>query len=183
MTMELAAYLDGRIRVIAGDITMEHSDAIVNAANKSLYGGGGVDGAIHKAGGPTILEECRQLRANLYEAGLPTGEAVITTAGKLNARHVIHTVGPIYGSEGGNEDSLLTASYQNCLRLSDKHSLKSISFPSISTGAFGFPKPLAAKLAAEAVSHEIETLKSIKTVRLVFFSDSDAQLFISNCGL
>ncbi len=181
--MVLASLQNGRIIVKHGDITTEESDAIVNAANSTLLGGGGVDGAIHRAGGPSILEECRVLRSTDFLDGLPTGEAVITTAGKLPARFVIHTVGPIYGREAGAEDDLLRASYLNCLRLANKHDLKSISFPSISTGAYGFPKPLAAKVAAGAVLTGFETLQSIESVRLVFFSESDAQLFLDSAGI
>lgn len=181
--MVYSSFQDGLIIVKHGDITAEKSDAIVNAANKTLLGGGGVDGAIHRVGGPAILEECRILRSTDYVDGLPTGEAVITTAGRLRARYVIHTVGPIYGSEDGAEDSLLKSSYTNCLDLADSNGLKSISFPSISTGAFGFPKPLAAKIAAEAVMAGLESLNVIESVRFVFFSESDAQLFLEDSGI
>src|SRR5438045_9425035 len=104
-------FLDGRVRVVVGDITKQETDAIVNAANSSLMGGGGVDGAIHRAGGPRILEECLEIRHSEYPEGLPTGRAVITTAGLLPARYVIHTVGPVYGREGGRESELLAACY------------------------------------------------------------------------
>lgn len=181
-SLELANYLDGKIAVVTGDITAETSDAIVNAANKSLLGGGGVDGVIHRTGGPAITDECRALRSTLYPDGLPTGEVVITTAGSLPAKHVIHTVGPVYGSEAGSEDALLKACYRNCIRLAEAHELKSISFPSISTGAFGFPKPRAAVLSTEAVAAELETSVFVVSVRLVFFSEADAEVFISNSG-
>ncbi len=125
--------------VAVGDITRLQVDAIVNAANSSLMGGGGVDGAIHQAGGRAILEACRELRQTKYPQGLPTGEAVITTGGDLPARHVIHTVGPIFGQHRGEEAALLAACYTNSLKLAASHSLQSIAFPAISTGAFGYP--------------------------------------------
>ncbi|HEX4900136.1 MAG TPA: O-acetyl-ADP-ribose deacetylase, partial [Pyrinomonadaceae bacterium] len=137
-------FLDGRLVVIIGDITQQQVEAIVNAANSSLLGGGGVDGAIHRVGGPEILAECRDIRRTSHPQGLPTGEAVITTAGRLPAKHVIHTVGPIYGSHNGTEAALLAACYENSLTLAASHSLSSVAFPSISTGAYGYPKPEAA---------------------------------------
>src|SRR5450432_2981702 len=125
-----------RIVVTEGDITREAVDAIVNAANSSLLGGGGVDGAIHRAGGPEILEACRRIRATEYPGGLPTGKAVITTGGRLAARYVIHTVGPIYGQHGGEEARLLAACYENSIALAAQHGLATIAFPAISTGAY-----------------------------------------------
>src|SRR5678815_1544490 len=116
-----AKFLNGRVLVLVGDITTQDVDAIVNAANSSLMGGGGVDGAIHLAGGPAILEECREIRLSEYPGGLPTGAAVITSAGRLNARHVIHTVGPIYGEENGREADLLASCYQSSLSLAAAH--------------------------------------------------------------
>ena len=132
--------LKGRIVIRSGDITQEAVDAIVNAANSTLLGGGGVDGAIHRRGGPAILEECRRIREMQYRDGLPTGEAVMTTAGDLPARFVIHTVGPIYGMNDGRDAELLAACYRNSVDLALAHNLNTISFPSISTGAFGYPK-------------------------------------------
>src|SRR5882724_9636417 len=119
----LQSFLDDRVKVVVGDITKQEVDAIVNAANSTLLGGGGVDGAIHRVGGPVILEQCREIRSTLYPRGLPTGEAVITTAGGLPAQHVIHTVGPIYGRHDGREPELLAACYRSSLDLALKHSL------------------------------------------------------------
>ena len=165
-----------RIVIKVGDITREDVDAIVNAANSSLLGGGGVDGAIHRAGGPAILAACRQIRATQFPDGLPTGEAVITPGGRLAARHVIHTVGPIYGSHGGAEPRLLAACYENCVALAAVHGLKSLAFPSISTGAYGYPKPEAARVARTALEAALERHGGIIEVRLVFFSPQDAAI-------
>ena len=164
-----------RLIIKSGDITLEDVDAIVNAANSTLLGGGGVDGAIHDAGGSAILEECERIRATTHPNGLPTGEAVITTAGRLPAKHVIHTVGPIYGRHNGQEPELLAACYRNCVSLAVEQGLASIAFPSISTGAYGYPKHDAAKVVHSTVSklldeHDIE-------IRLVFFSPADAEAF------
>src|SRR5256714_7104560 len=140
-------FLGGRVTVVVGDITKQDADAIVNAANSSLLGGGGVDGAIHRAGGPEILEECREIRRTRFPEGLPTGEAVITTAGKLSALYVIHTVGPIYGEHGGKEAELLTNCYHNSLTLAVEKNLASIAFPAISTGVYGYPRDQAAEVS------------------------------------
>jgi O-acetyl-ADP-ribose deacetylase (regulator of RNase III) len=164
-----------RLVVKVGDITREDVDAIVNAANSSLMGGGGVDGAIHRAGGPGILAACRRIRQTAYPQGLPTGEAVITTGGRLPARHVIHTVGPIYGQHGGEEARLLAACYGNSIALAAAHGLTTIAFPAISTGVYGYPKDEAARVARAAVELALEAHASIKEVRLVFFSEEDAQ--------
>ena len=171
-------FLGGRVRVVVGDITVQEVDALVNAANSSLLGGGGVDGAIHRAGGPDILEECRELRRTRYPEGLPTGEAVITTGGRLPARHVIHTVGPVYGREGGREAELLAACYRNSLALAVEHGLKTLAFPSISTGAFGYPRDEAAAVASAAVAEHLKGDDLIGEVRLVFFSQQDAESFL-----
>lgn len=173
-------YLNGRVVVVVGDITKEETDAIVNAANSSLMGGGGVDGAIHRAGGPEILEECKKIRQTLYPDGLPTGKAVITTGGKLKAKYVIHTVGPIYGREAGKEAELLAEAYRNSLALASDKGIKTISFPSISTGAYGYPKEEAARVASKAIADFLATNSSIELVRLVFFSETDAKIFIEN---
>src|SRR4030066_1369257 len=127
------------LRVVRGDITEVETDAIVNAANSSLMGGGGVDGAIHRRGGPKILEECKIIRATEWPQGLPTGKAVITSAGNLKAKHVIHTVGPVWHGGNRNEAELLASAYRESLRLAAEHGLSGISFPSISTGAYGYP--------------------------------------------
>jgi len=173
-------FLGGQIAVIVGDITIQDVDVLVNAANSSLLGGGGVDGAIHRAGGPAILEACREIRRTQYPAGLPTGEAVITTAGNLPARYIIHTVGPVYGQHNGREAQLLSACYQNSLRLAASHSLKSIAFPAISTGAFGYPSSEAAAVSFEAVMEYLAGDDTVEEVRLVFFRRSDADAFLAN---
>jgi len=173
-------FLDGRLVVVIGDLTQQHVDVIVNAANSTLLGGGGVDGAIHDSGGPKILEECRALRRTTYPDGLPTGEAVITTAGNLPAKHVIHTVGPIYGRHDGKEAELLAACYKNSLILAANHTLSSIAFPSISTGAFGYPKTEAAAVVSQAIEAFMLNDDRIKHVRLVFFQASNGQVFMAN---
>ena len=142
------------IQLIKGDITQQHADAIVNAANSSLLGGGGVDGAIHRAGGPQILEECRAIRNR--QGGCKTGEAVITTAGKLPATYVIHTVGPVWNGGNHNEETLLRNAYTNSLLLAEAQGLSSVAFPNISTGIYGFPKALAASIAVAAVKRSEE---------------------------
>ena len=166
--------------MIVGDITRQDNDAIVNAANSSLMGGGGVDGAIHRAGGAAILETCREIRRTQHPAGLPTGEAVITTAGNLPARYVIHTVGPVYGEHNGREAQLLTACYKNSLRLAASHSLESIAFPAISTGVFGYPLSEAAAVSSQAVMEYLADDDIVKEVRMVFFKRSDADAFLAN---
>ena len=138
-----------RIRLIQGDITKQATDAIVNAANSSLMGGGGVDGAIHRAGGPAILDECRQIVSKTGR--LDTGKAVITTGGNLKAKYVIHTVGPVWHGGNRGEAELLSSAYRESLKLATDHKLKSVSFPSISTGAYGYPVSEAAKVALETV--------------------------------
>lgn len=174
---EIASFLGGRVLVVIGDITRQDVTAIVNAANSTLLGGGGVDGAIHRAGGPEILRECQQIRKTIYPDGLPTGQAVITTGGNLPAKHVIHTVGPIYGREPDREADLLAACYQNSLLLAGQHGLTSIAFPSISTGAYGYPKFEAAKIASATIKHFLTADQQIEQVRLVFFQERDARAF------
>ena len=176
--MSNESFLDGRVLVLTGDITRQDVDAIVNAANSTLLGGGGVDGAIHDAGGPAILNECRKIRETDYPKGLPTGEAVITTGGNLPAKYVIHTVGPIYGREPERQAELLAACYQNSLLLARRHQLSSIAFPSISTGAFGYPKIEAAKVASTAIRNFLTADDQIRQVRLVFFMQRDARVFL-----
>ncbi len=148
------------------DITRQETDGIVNAANSSLLGGGGVDGAIHRAGGPAILEACKKLRATTLPDGLPAGHAVATTAGNMVAKYVIHTVGPIYRGGDSNEPETLASAYRESIRVADELELKSISFPSISTGAYGYPIHEAAKIAVSTV---IESLKSTRHIHLVRF--------------
>lgn len=173
-------FLNGRIEVLVADITTQDVDAIVNAANSSLLGGGGVDGAIHRAGGPTILEECREIRRTVYPNGLPTGEAVITSGGNLPARYVIHTAGPVFGREKGRESDLLAGCYKNSLKLASAHSLTSLAFPAISTGIYGYPRAEAAAVASTAIKAFLIGNDQLKEIRMVFFQTADAQIFIEN---
>ncbi|GAI00900.1 unnamed protein product, partial [marine sediment metagenome] len=157
-----------KLSMIQGDITRQATDAIVNAANPSLMGGGGVDGAIHQAGGPAILEECKQIVAK--QGLLPTGKAVITTGGNLKAKYVIHTVGPIWRGGGRNEAELLASAYHKSLTMAAENKLASISFPSISTGAYGYPVAEAARIALRTVVSILkEQATSIKEVVFVLF--------------
>ena len=172
--------MGGRVRVKVGDITREVVDAVVNAANSTLMGGGGVDGAIHRAGGPSILEECLGIRRTLYPEGLPTGEAVITTGGLLPARFVIHTVGPVHGREGGRERELLAAAYRNSLALAAARGLAGVAFPSISTGAYGYPRDEAAAAASDSIAEFLLGDERVREVRLVFFSKGDMEVFLRN---
>lgn len=171
-------FLDGRVVVKVGDITKEETDAIVNAANSTLLGGGGVDGAIHRRGGPRILEECMEIRRTRFPEGLPTGEAVITGGGNLPARFVIHTVGPIYGQDEGKQAEQLALCYRNSLALAVENDLRSIAFPSISTGAFAYPRHEAARIASEAIKEFLDGDEKPEQVRLVFFSAPDAEMFL-----
>jgi O-acetyl-ADP-ribose deacetylase len=174
----LESFLAGRVLVMVGDITHQDVTAIVNAANSTLLGGGGVDGAIHRAGGPEIFKECQEIRRTVYPQGLPTGQAVITTAGNLPARYVIHTVGPIYGREPERDSELLASCYQNSLLLARRHPISSIAFPSVSTGVYGYPKTEAAKVASAAIKSFLTADEQIKEVRLVFFQQRDARVFL-----
>lgn len=175
-----STFLDGRVRVVVGDITRQDTEAIVNAANSSLLGGGGVDGAIHHAGGPEILEECREIRRTRFPEGLPTGEAVITTGGKLPALYVIHTVGPIFGEHGGKEAELLGNCYHNSLTLAVEKNLTSVAFPAISTGVFGYPQSEAAEVSSKTIENFLATDRQLQEVRLVFFQERDAEVFLQN---
>jgi O-acetyl-ADP-ribose deacetylase len=158
------------LELVLGDITRQTTDAIVNAASSSLLGGGGVDGAIHRAGGPAILEECRRIRA--ARGPLPSGEAVITTGGTLLARHVIHTVGPIWAGGAKGEAPVLRRCYQSCLALAREHTLRSLSFPSISTGAYHYPVGDAAAVAVGTVGDELANDSGALTlVRFVLFDE------------
>lgn len=174
------SFLNSRVSVVAGDITQQCVDAIVNAANSTLLGGGGVDGAIHQAGGPDILEVCRELRRTRYPQGLPTGEAVITTGGWLPARHVIHTVGPVKGVHGDRDAELLALCYRNSLKLAVEQRLSTVAFPAISTGAYGYPRDEAAAVSSTAISEFLANDDSIKEVHLVFYSQRDAEVFWAN---
>jgi O-acetyl-ADP-ribose deacetylase (regulator of RNase III) len=178
--MELASFLAGRVRIKVGDITKEDTDAIVNAANGTLLGGGGVDGAIHRAGGKAILEECRQIRRERYPDGLPTGQAVITTAGNLPAKHVIHTVGPVYRRGGREQAELLAACYRNSLALAASNGLTTIAFPAISTGVYGYPQDEAANVAARVIEEFLRAESGIQEIRLIFFARGDAEVFLKH---
>jgi O-acetyl-ADP-ribose deacetylase (regulator of RNase III) len=170
--MTSRAFGPGRVELVRGDITRERVDAIVNAANSSLMGGGGVDGAIHRAGGAAILEDCKRVR---NERGpLPPGEAVITRAGRLPCRHVIHTVGPVWQGGDSGEAQTLARCYTNSLAVAAAEGLSSIAFPSISTGVFGYPVEQAAAVALTAVRDALQKKPgSMTLVRIVLFGDSD----------
>ena len=155
--------------LVQGDITRERVDAIVNAANEGLMGGGGVDGAIHRAGGPAIMAECSAIRAK--QGGCPTGQAVITTGGNLPAKYVIHTVGPIWRGGTAGEAELLASCYRESLRVAVEHSIKTIAFPSISTGVYGYPVAQAAVIALHAVKQLLAAHDGLDEVRFVLFDD------------
>ena len=174
------SFLGGRVLVVVADITKQAVTAIVNAANSSLMGGGGVDGAIHRAGGPQILAECQQIRKTKYPQGLPAGEAVLTTAGALPSDYVIHTVGPEYGRNKGRDAELLAACYANSLGLTRQYSMSSIAFPAISTGIYGYPKPEAAVVSSDAIRNFLAVDRLITEVRMVFFQNADAVAFLEN---
>ncbi|MEU0026291.1 O-acetyl-ADP-ribose deacetylase [Streptomyces sp. NPDC006335] len=161
------------IRLVQGDITRESADAIVNAANSSLLGGGGVDGAIHRRGGPAILADCRKLRASHYGKGLPTGKAVATTAGDLDARWVIHTVGPRHSGEEDRSE-LLASCYRESLRVADELGARTVAFPAVSAGIYGWPIDDAARIAVETV-RAAET--AVEEVRFVLFDEKAYQAF------
>ena len=164
------------IKIIQADITKNPVDAIVNAANSSLLGGGGVDGAIHRAGGPTILEACQKIRNT--QDGCAVGEAVITTAGNLPAKFVIHTVGPVWtGSDPVEKDNLLSNCYQNSLVLANENGVGSIAFPNISTGIYGFPKKRAAMIAIRTVKKLLKNYPDIKEVLFVCFDQENFDLY------
>ena len=162
------------IEIISGDITKVRVDAIVNAANSSLMGGGGVDGAIHRAGGPAIVDECRKIVAR--QGGCPAGQAVITTAGKLPARFVIHTVGPVWTGGDNNERKLLADCYRNSLMLAVENGCKSVAFPNISTGVYGFPKDEAAKISVKTVIDYLLKTNKIDKVYFVCYDEENEVL-------
>ena len=164
------------ITTLTGDITQLAMDAIVNAANASLMGGGGVDGAIHRAGGPAILAECRTIRQTRYPEGLPSGEAVLTTGGQLPARWVIHTAGPIYHSDPDPAGNLAKC-YRRCLELADAQGARRLAFPGISTGVYGFPKEAAAQIAIQTIRTFFEQKPEANlSVTLVAFSSADEEI-------
>ncbi|MCL6588702.1 MAG: O-acetyl-ADP-ribose deacetylase [Firmicutes bacterium] len=160
-----------KVRLVSGDITRLAVDAIVNAANPGLLGGGGVDGAIHRAAGPELLEECRKI------GGCPTGSAVITGAGKLKCKYVIHTAGPVWRGGHHQEDELLASCYRNSLFLASQYRLRTIAFPNISTGIYGFPKDRAAKIALGAVLDQLKSALEIETVFFVCFDEENYYLY------
>jgi O-acetyl-ADP-ribose deacetylase len=168
-----------RLKLVVGDITRVPADAIVNAANSALAGGGGVDGAIHRAGGPSIMQELDGIRAQA--GGCPTGSAVVTGAGRLPARFVFHAVGPVYRGGKHGEPELLASCYRKCLSLAEERQVKTVSFPSISTGAYGYPVRDAAAIALDEVVRHLEQKESkIEEVIFVLFSESDYEVY-SNC--
>jgi O-acetyl-ADP-ribose deacetylase len=165
--------MTAQIVVVHGDITDQHVDAVVNAANSSLLGGGGVDGAIHRRGGPAILAECRQLRATRYPDGLPAGQAVATTAGDLPARWVIHTVGPVH-SAAEDRSELLASCYRESLRVADELGAQTVAFPAVSAGAYGWPLPDAARIAQTTVA---QTPTRVREARFVLFTEAAFDAF------
>lgn len=165
-----------RLEAVQGDITRQAVDAIVNAANTTLLGGGGVDGAIHRAAGPELLEECRSL------GGCPTGEARITKAYRLPARFVIHTVGPVWSGGDRGESELLRGCYVSAMRLAAEHAIRSIAFPAISTGAYGFPFGPAARIAVDAVRDASTAPTSVEVVRFVCFRERDWNVYLELLG-
>lgn len=167
--------MQNKINVVLGDITKIAVDAIVNAANSSLLGGGGVDGAIHRAGGPAILEECRKIRAK--QGGCKIGEAVITGAGNLPAKYVIHTVGPHWHNGDNNETELLTNAYRNCFKLIAEYEIETVSFPNISTGIYHFPKRPAAEIALSVIHDELSRNDRIRQVNIVCFEEDNYQIY------
>lgn len=158
------------------DITKESTEAIVNAANPYLLGGGGVDGAIHRAGGPSILNECKKIVAEIGQ--LPAGKAVLTTGGRLAAKYVIHTVGPVYGHGGGGEAETLASCYRNSIRIADDHAIGSLAFPSISTGAFGYPVHEAAQVAIAAAVEALVSATQVLHARFVLFDSATLKAYI-----
>jgi len=176
----IESFLNGRVSILVGDVSQQKVDALVNAANSTLMGGGGVDGAIHRAGGPKMLEECIEIRRTRFPGGLPTGEAVLTSGAKLAAKYVIHTVGPIKGRADGRDAELLAACYRNSLSLAVQHCIKSIAIPSISTGAYGYPREEAAVVSSKTIRDFLAGDVSLEDVRLVFFTAGEAKVFLGN---
>ncbi|MGW1167784.1 O-acetyl-ADP-ribose deacetylase [Streptomyces sp. NPDC001153] len=167
------------ITLVQGDITRQSADAIVNAANSSLLGGGGVDGAIHRRGGPAILQECRALRASRYGKGLPTGQAVATTAGELDARWVIHTVGPVY-SQSEDRSGLLASCYRESLKVADELGARTVAFPAVSTGVYRWPMEDAARIAVDTVRNT--PTSSVEEVCFVLFDERAYDAFAGQVG-
>jgi O-acetyl-ADP-ribose deacetylase (regulator of RNase III) len=165
------------VRLVKGDITEMVTDVIVNAANATLMGGGGVDGAIHRKGGPRILQECQTIRRTAYPNGLPTGQAVITGAGDLKAKKVIHTVGPVWHGGNCSESQLLSEAYEDSLHLAAEKGFRSVAFPSISTGAYGYPVEQACRIALSAVKKFLESPSEVIEVVFVLFSQNDLEIY------
>ncbi|MGD0495882.1 MAG: O-acetyl-ADP-ribose deacetylase [Candidatus Bathyarchaeia archaeon] len=168
---------NAKIRLVQGDITDLDADAIVNAANPTLMGGGGVDGAIHRKGGPTILEECKRITASKWPNGLPTGKSVITSGGDLRAKHVIHTVGPIWHGGSHSEPGLLADAYKNSLKLAASKKLKTLALPSISTGAYGYPAEKASRTALTTVKQFLERESTLREITFVLFTEHDFKVY------
>lgn len=164
---------NNRVEIISGDLTQQAVDAIVNAANSSLLGGGGVDGAVHRAAGPMLYEECRRLN------GCATGDAKITKGHNLPAKHIIHTVGPIWKDGKRGEEEKLAKCYRSCFALAAKHGLKTVAFPAISTGAYAFPMEKAARIALVETKHFLETDTAIERVTFVCFGDRSLKSYLS----
>ena len=171
-----------RLSIIHGDITRQTTDAIVNAANPGLMGGGGVDGAIHRAGGPAILEECETIRRDKYPNGLPAGGAVVTGGGHLPARHVIHTVGPIWRGGKSGEAEQLASAYRESMNRGEELKAETIAFPAISTGVYGYPKEQASQVAYKTLASFLQTHEYPNKVFLVFFNSRDAQIFLATAN-
>jgi len=173
-------FADGKTLELRGpaDITKETTEAIVNAANSSLLGGGGVDGAIHHAGGPSILQECRRIVTKMKTGALPAGKAVITTGGRLPAKYVIHTVGPVYGRGGRHEAETLASCYRASIQIADDHGIRSLAFPSISTGAFGYPVQEAAEIAVGAIAVALPPCAHVTHVRFVLFDIATREAYV-----
>ncbi len=168
-----------RIEVVAGDLTLQVVDAVVNAANSSLLGGGGVDGALHRAAGPELLEHCRELRRTMLPDGLPTGDAVATPAGRLRAGWVIHTVGPVYGTTGGHDADLLASCHLRALAVADQVGARTVAFPAISCGVYGYPLELAAPVAVCAVR---SAPTRVELVRFVLYGSESLAAFERAAG-
>ncbi len=166
------------LEIVKGDIADVETDAVVNAANSTLLGGGGVDGAIHRKGGPKILEECKRIRETEWPDGLPTGKAVITSGGNLKAKYVIHTVGPVWFGGFHVEAELLKQAYRNTLKLAVSKGLKTIAFPSISTGAYGYPIEEASRMAVGTVRSFLENEDKLEKVIFVLFSDKAFEIYL-----
>jgi O-acetyl-ADP-ribose deacetylase (regulator of RNase III) len=166
-----------KIRLVQGDITDVDADAIVNAANPTLMGGGGVDGAIHRKGGPTILEECKRIRASKWPNGLSTGKVVVTSGGNLKAKYVIHTVGPVWHGGSHGEPGLLSDAYENSLKLAASKKLQTVAFPSISTGAYGYPVEKASRTALTTVKQFLERESKLREIIFVLFTEHDFTIY------